>query len=60
MMLLADNGICIMEDANLERVGDARVGGALLVVTPLKIEGATGSPLRVLAVRLTGCPAAAS
>ena len=50
MMLLADNGIYIMENANLEPLGDARVGVALLVVTPLKIAGATGSPLRVLAV----------
>ncbi len=50
MMLLADNGIYIMENANLEPVGDARVGVALLVVTPLKIAGATGSPLRVLAI----------
>jgi kynurenine formamidase len=50
MMLLADNGIYIMENANLEPVGDARIGVALLVVTPLKIEGATGSPLRALAL----------
>jgi kynurenine formamidase len=50
MMLLADNGIYIMENANLEPLGDARVGVALLVVTPLKIAGGTGSPLRVLAI----------
>jgi kynurenine formamidase len=50
MMLLADHGIYIMENANLEPVGDAKVGVALLIVTPLKIEGATGSALRVLAV----------
>jgi kynurenine formamidase len=50
MMLLVDNGIYIMENANLEALGGAGVGVALLVVTPLKIEGATGSPLRVLAV----------
>jgi kynurenine formamidase len=50
MMLLADNGIFIMENANLEPVGDAKVGVALLIVTPLKIEGATGSALRVLAL----------
>jgi kynurenine formamidase len=50
MMLLADSGIYIMENTNLEPLGDARVGVALLVVTPLKIEGATGSPLRVLAI----------
>jgi kynurenine formamidase len=50
MMLLVDNGIYIMENANLEPVGDARVGVALLIVTPLKIAGASGSPLRVLAI----------
>jgi len=50
MMLLADNGIYIMENANLEPLGDAKVGVALLVVTPLKIQGASGSPLRVLAL----------
>jgi kynurenine formamidase len=50
MMLLADHGIYIMENANLEPLGDARVGAALLIVTPLKIQGASGSPLRALAV----------
>ena len=50
MMLLADSGIYIMENTNLEPVGDAKVGVALLIVTPLKIEGATGSALRVLAL----------
>jgi kynurenine formamidase len=49
-MLLADHGVYIMENTNLEPVGDARVGVALLIVTPLKIEGATGSALRVLAL----------
>jgi kynurenine formamidase len=50
MMLLADHGIYIMENANLEPLGDAKVGVVLLVVTPLKIEGATGSALRALAL----------
>ncbi|MGH7277663.1 MAG: cyclase family protein [Candidatus Rokuibacteriota bacterium] len=50
MMLLVDNGIYIMENANLEPLGDARTYVALLVTTPLKIRGATGSPLRVLAL----------
>jgi kynurenine formamidase len=50
MMLLADNGIYIMENANLEPLGDAKVYVALLVTTPLKIQGASGSPLRVLAL----------
>jgi kynurenine formamidase len=50
MMLLVDHGIYIMENANLEPVGDAQVGVALLVVTPLKVAGGTGSPLRMLAI----------
>ena len=50
MMLLADSGIYIMENANLESLGDAKVGVALLVITPLKIQGGTGSPLRALAL----------
>jgi len=50
MMLLADSGIYIMENANLEPLGDAKVGVALLVITPLKIQGGTGSPLRALAL----------
>jgi kynurenine formamidase len=39
-----------MENANLEPLGDAKVSVALLVTTPLKIQGASGSPLRVLAL----------
>lgn len=50
MMLLVDHGIYIMENANREPLGHAGVGVALLVVTPLRIAGATGSPLRVLAL----------
>lgn len=50
MMLLADNGIYIVENTNLEEVGAAKVHVFLLVLTPLKIQGASGSPLRALAV----------
>jgi len=50
MMLLADSGIYIVENANLEGLSAAPVHVALLVLTPLKIQGATGSPLRALAV----------
>src|SRR5262245_22786641 len=50
MMLLADSGIYIMENANLEALGDAKAYVSLLVVTPLKLQGASGSPLRVLAL----------
>jgi len=50
MMLLADSGIYIMENADLESLGDAKAYVSLLVVTPLKLQGASGSPLRVLAL----------
>jgi len=48
MMLLADSGIYIVEAANLEPLSEARVYVAVLVMTPLKIQGATGSPLRTI------------
>jgi len=48
MMLLADNGIYIMENANLDPMSEARVSVGLLVCAPLRIQGATGSPLRAL------------
>ena len=50
MMLLADNGIYIVENANLEPLGDAKAYVALLILTPLRIQGASGSPLRVIAL----------
>ena len=50
MMLLADSGIYIVENANLEAIADAKVGVALLILTPLRIQGATGSPLRAIAL----------
>jgi kynurenine formamidase len=50
MMLLADNGIYIVENMNLEALSAARLSTVALIVTPLKIQGATGSPLRVLAL----------
>jgi kynurenine formamidase len=50
MMLLADSGIYIVENVNLEEAAAAGVHVALLVLTPLKIQGATGSPLRALAI----------
>ena len=50
MMLLADNGIYIVENANLELLGDAKAYVALLIVTPLRIQGASGSPLRAIAL----------
>jgi kynurenine formamidase len=50
MMLLADHGIYIVENANLESLSDAKAYVVLLVLTPLRIQGGTGSPLRALAV----------
>jgi len=50
MMLLADNGIYIVENANLEALADAKAYVSLLILTPLKIQGATGSPLRAIAL----------
>jgi kynurenine formamidase len=50
MMLLADNGIYIVENANLEPLSEASAYVAVLVVAPLKVQGASGSPLRMLAL----------
>jgi len=50
MMLLADSGIYIVENANLERLSEAKAYAGVLVVAPLKIQGASGSPLRMLAL----------
>ncbi|HEY3068449.1 MAG TPA: cyclase family protein [Methylomirabilota bacterium] len=50
MMLLADNAIYIVENANLEALSDAKAYAGVLVITPLKIQGASGSPLRALAL----------
>src|SRR5437660_2951130 len=50
MMLLADSGIYIVENANLEALGDAKAYVVLLILTPLKIQGASGSPLRAIAL----------
>ena len=50
MMLLADNGIYIVENTNLEPLADAKASVALLILTPLRIQGASGSPLRAIAL----------
>jgi kynurenine formamidase len=50
MMLLADSGIYIVENTNLEFIADAKAYVALLILTPLRIQGATGSPLRAIAL----------
>jgi kynurenine formamidase len=50
MMLLADSGIYIVENMNLEPLSAAKVHTVALVLTPLKIQGASGSPLRAIAL----------
>ena len=50
MLMIADNGIYLVENANLEELGAARVHVFCLVVPPLRIRGASGSPLRMLAL----------
>jgi kynurenine formamidase len=48
--LLVETGIHIMECLNLEELAAARVYEFLFVAAPLKIRGATGSPIRPIAV----------
>lgn len=50
MMLIADSGIYIVENMNLEPLSAAKAHVVLLIVTPLKIQGASGSPLRAIAL----------
>ena len=50
MLLIADNGVYLVENANLEELGAAAVHLFCLVVPPLRIRGASGSPLRMLAL----------
>src|SRR5262249_4049788 len=50
MLLIADNGINIIENYFLEELAEARVYEFLLVVPPLKIRGGTGSALRSFAL----------
>jgi kynurenine formamidase len=50
MMLLADNGIYIVENMNLEPLSAAKAYTVALIITPLKIQGASGSPLRAIAL----------
>jgi len=48
--LLVESGIHIMEALNLEELARARVHTFLFVAAPLKLRGATGSPIRPFAV----------
>ena len=51
---LVDSGIHIMECLNLESLAAAHVYEFLFIAAPLKIRGATGSPIRPLAVENPG------
>ncbi len=48
--LLVESGIHIIECLNLEELSAARVSEFLFVALPLKIRGATGSPIRPVAL----------
>ena len=50
MLLIADNGINIIENYYLEELAEAHAYEFLLVVPPLKIRGGTGSALRSFAL----------
>jgi kynurenine formamidase len=49
-VLLVEHGIHIVETLALEEIAGARVGEFTFVLSPLKIVGGTGSPVRPLAV----------
>lgn len=49
-VLLVEHGIYIMENLNLEALGDDGVGEFLFVALPLPLKGATGSPIRPVAI----------
>jgi kynurenine formamidase len=48
--LLVEHGIHIIECLNLEELAKAAVKEFLFIALPLKLEGATGSPVRPVAV----------
>ena len=50
LILLVRSGIYIMENLALEELAAARVRSFTLVATPLKLRGATGSPIRPIAL----------
>ena len=49
LVLLAKSGIYIMENLNLEDLSRDKVSKHLFIGLPIKIRGATGSPLRPIA-----------
>jgi kynurenine formamidase len=50
MRLIADSGIYIIENLNLEELAQARAYEFAVVVPPLKVKGGTGSALRIFAL----------
>ena len=50
MMLLADNGIYIIENLFLEELAKEKVYEFIAIMPPLKVRGGTGSALRVFAL----------
>jgi kynurenine formamidase len=50
VILLVENGIHIIEVLDLEELAAAGVHEFLFVCSPLKLVGATGSPVRPLAL----------
>lgn len=49
-LMLIERGINIMENLDLEGLGDAAAGEFLFLALPLRVRGATASPLRPVAV----------
>ncbi|WAH37130.1 cyclase family protein [Alicyclobacillus dauci] len=52
--LIAKNGIYLIECLNLEELASAQVDEFLFVSLPLRLTGATGSPIRPVAIELHG------
>ncbi|SFU21784.1 cyclase family protein [Mesorhizobium sp. YR577] len=50
LILIAQSGVHIIENLNLEELSEARAGVFAFAALPLRINGATGSPLRPLAL----------
>jgi kynurenine formamidase len=50
MILIAQNGIHIIENLELEELSAAATGAFAFVALPIRISGATGSPLRPVAL----------
>jgi len=49
-ILLVDAGIHIIENLNLEEIAKKHAPRALFVALPLRLAGATGSPIRPIAI----------